>query len=329
MKFAAYRLFADGDAIAGRVTEMSIDDLSPGDVVIRNAFSSVNYKDALAGLGRNKIIRDYPRIGGIDLFGTVTESRDDRFKNGDRVIVHGFGIGVDHDGGHAEYARVRGDWVMPLPEGLTLKDAAVIGVAGYTAALSIHLMELNGLDPSRGPVVVNGATGGVASVAIDMLSTRGYAVTAITGKQDEHDYLRRLGAGEILDRLSIESSGKPLEKPLWAGAVDSLGGEALAWLTRTMRPDGTIAAFGNALGAELHTTVLPFILRGVRLIGVYANSPMALREQIWRRIASDLKPRHLATIAREIGLQDLPEAFQRLVDNRTRGRVVVAFRQTE
>ena len=223
MRLAAYRLFADGDTIAGRVTEMSIDDLSPGDVVIPNAFSSVNYKDALAGLGRNKIIRDYPRIGGIDLFGVVTESRDPRFKSGDRVIAHGFGIGVDHDGGHAEYARVKGDWVMRLPDGLTLKDAAVIGVAGYTAALSIHLMELNGLNPSRGPVVVNGATGGVASVAIDMLSTRGYSVTAITGKQDEHDYLRQLGAHDILDRLSIESSGKPLEKPRWAGAVDSLG----------------------------------------------------------------------------------------------------------
>jgi putative YhdH/YhfP family quinone oxidoreductase len=190
-------------------------------------------------------------------------------------------------------------------------------------------MELNGLDPSRGPVVVNGATGGVASVAIDMLSTRGYAVTAVTGKKEEHDYLRRLGARDILDRLSIESSGKPLERPLWAGAVDSLGGEALAWLTRTMQPDGTIAAFGNALGAELHTTVLPFILRGVRLIGVNANSPMALREQIWRRIAGDLKPRHLATISHEIGLQQLPEAFRRLVDNRTRGRVVVAFHQAE
>lgn len=288
--FEAYRLFADEGKVAGRITKMSVNDLSPGDVVIHNAFSSVNYKDALAAMGRNRIIRDYPRTGGIDLFGTVAESRDSRFKSGDSVVVHGFGIGIDHDGGHAEYARVKSDWVMPLPNGLTLKDAAIIGVAGYTAALSIHLMELNGLAPSSGPVVVNGATGGVASVAIDMLSGRGYSVAAITGKPDEHAYLRQLGASEVIDRLTLQSTGRPLEKPLWAGALDSLGGEALAWLTRTMRPEGVIAAFGNALGQELQTTVLPFILRGVRLIGINANSPMTLRKEIWHRIANDLRP---------------------------------------
>jgi acrylyl-CoA reductase (NADPH) len=277
-------------------------------------------------MGRNRIIRDYPRIGGIDLFGTVAESRDSRFKSGDSVVVHGFGVGIDHDGGHAEYARVKSDWVMVLPNGLTLKDAAIIGVAGYTAALSIHLMELNGLVPSLGPVVVNGATGGVASVAIDMLSGRGYSVAAITGKPDEHAYLRQLGASEVIDRLTLQSTDKPLEKPLWAGALDSLGGEALAWLTRTMQPQGVIAAFGNALGQELQTTVLPFILRGVRLIGINGNSPMTLRKEIWHRIANDLRPRHIADIVDEIALRQLPEAFRRLVENRAKGRIVIALR---
>jgi putative YhdH/YhfP family quinone oxidoreductase len=325
--FKAYRLFAEGGRVSGHVVDIALDELSPGDVVIRNAFASVNYKDALAGLGRNKIIRDYPRIGGIDLFGTVAESRDPRFRSGDSVVVHGFGVGVDHDGGYAEYARVNGDWVMPLPRGLTLQDAAAVGVAGYTAALSIHLMELNGLRPASGPVLVNGATGGVASIAIDMLSGRGYAVTAVTGKTAEHDYLKQLGATDVIDRLSLEpqSSTKPLEKALWAGALDSLGGNALGWLTRTMQPQGVIAAFGNALGQDLHTTVLPFILRGVRLIGINANSPMELRQQIWRRIADDLKPRHLTEIVRHISLAQLPEAFQCLIDNRSRGRIVVVL----
>ncbi len=324
-RFKAYRLFASEDGVTGRVVDLALDELSPGDVVIRNAYSSVNYKDALAGLGRNKIIRQYPRIGGIDLFGTVSDSRDPRFKSGDDVVVHGFGIGVDHDGGHAEYARVPGDWVMPLPQGLSLRDAATIGVAGFTAALSIDLMELNGLHPAAGRIVVNGATGGVASIAIDMLTQRGYEVTAITGKRSEHDYLTGLGASEVIDRVTIGSTTKPLEKELWAGAIDSLGGDALAWLTRTMQPQGVIAAFGNALGPDLHTTVLPFILRGVRLIGVNANSPMPLRQQIWRRIATDLKPKHLANIAREIRLDDLPAAFRSLIDNQSRGRIVVAL----
>jgi len=323
--FKAYRIFSEDGKVTGRVVDTVVDELSPGDVVVHNAYSSVNYKDALAGLGRNKVIRHYPRIGGIDLFGTVIESRDPRFKSGDAVVVHGFGIGIDHDGGFAEYARVQGDWVMPLPPGLTLREAAMIGVAGYTAALSIHLMELNGLQPASGRIVVNGATGGVASVAIDMLSQRGYAVTAITGKRDERDYLIQLGASDVIDRLSLESTNKPLERALWAGALDSLGGDALGWLTRTMQPDGVITAFGNALGQELHTTVLPFILRGVRLIGVNANSPMPLRLDIWRRIASDLKPKHLTRIAREIRLEQLPEVFQRLIDNRSKGRIVVAL----
>jgi putative YhdH/YhfP family quinone oxidoreductase len=324
--FKAFRLFEGRDKPEGRVVTMQVEDLSPGDVVIRTAYSSINYKDALAAHGVNRIIRRLPRIGGIDLAGVVAGSADPRFREGDRVVVHGFGIGVDHDGGHAEFARVSGDWVMPLPEGLSERDAASVGVAGYTAALSIHLMELNGLAPASGKVLVNGATGGVASIAIDMLAARGYAVTAVTGKESERDYLRQLGASEVAAHSSLQMGTRPLEPALWAGAVDSVGGDMLGWLTRTMQPDGVIASFGNAGGIELHTTVLPFILRGARLIGINANSPMALRRTVWDRIAHDLRPRHLATIAHAIRLEELPSAFAQLLERRSRGRTIVDLR---
>ena len=321
--FRAFRLFEGGEKPVGQVVTMQPEELSPGDVLIRTAFSSINYKDALAAHGINRIIRRFPRIGGIDLVGHVAQSRDARFREGDAVIVHGFGVGVDHDGGHAQYARVPADWVLALPRGFTPRDAAICGVAGYTAALSIHLMELNGLSPGSGKVLVNGATGGVASIAIDMLAGRGYPVTALTGKDSERDYLTRLGASEVLSRAALQMGERPLEKPLWAGAVDSVGGEMLAWLTRTMQPDGLIAACGNAGGTDLRTTVLPFILRGVRLIGVNANSPMALRRVVWQRIAQDLKPRHLDAVASAIRLEELPAAFTRLLEGKARGRTIV------
>jgi putative YhdH/YhfP family quinone oxidoreductase len=322
-RFHAYRLFEDQGKVHGRVVEMSVDELSAGEVTLRVAYSSINYKDALAATGQGKIIRAYPRVSGIDLAGTVVSSRDARYREGDEVVVHGFGIGVDTDGGHAQYARVSGDWVLPLPAGLDLLDAATIGVAGYTAALSIHLMELNDLRPESGNVVVSGATGGVGSIAIDMLARRGYQATAITGKDAEHDYLRQLGATEVLSRNSLEMGTRPLEKALWAGAIDSVGGEFLAWLTRSMQPYGTIACFGNAGGAELHTSIIPFILRGVRLLGINANSPMPLRRSVWQRIATDLRPRHLDRIAHLIALEELPAACAQQLKAETRGRTVI------
>ena len=322
-RFHAYRLFEDKGKVSGRMVEMDIDELSAGDVTLRVAYSSINYKDALAATGQGKIIRAYPRIGGIDLAGRVAASGDARFREGDEVIVHGFGIGVDADGGHAEYARVPGDWVLPLPAGVSLLDAATIGVAGYTAALSIHLLELNGLRPGSGAVVVSGATGGVGSIAIDMLSRCGYRTTAITGKDSEHDYLRQLGAAEVLARKSLELGTRALEKPLWAGALDSVGGDFLGWLTRSMQPYGSIACFGNTGGAELHTTVIPFLLRGVRLLGIVANSPMPLRRIVWQRIATDLRPRHLDKIAHIIALEELPAACARQLNAQTRGRTVI------
>jgi putative YhdH/YhfP family quinone oxidoreductase len=321
--FTAFRLYEGAERPDGRLVEMAVDELPPGEVTIRVAYSSINYKDALAAAGINRIVRTFPRIGGIDFTGTVTGSRDERFSEGDEVIVHGFGVGVDHDGGHAQYARVPGDWVMRLPRGLDLLDAATLGAAGYTAGLSLHLMELNGLAPHRGPVVVTGGTGGVASVAIDMLAQRGYPVTAITGKATEQQYLRDLGASAILLRGELEMGRRPLEKGLWAGAVDSVGGETLAWLTRTMQPEGVITSFGNAGGAELNTTVMPFILRGVRLIGVNGNSPMPLREVVWRKIAGEYRPRCLRAIAHVIELGELPDAMARMLRSENRGRAVV------
>ena len=321
----AYRIFNENNKIEGRISNVPVADIGHGEVVFKTAYSSVNFKDALAATGTGgKIIRNFPLIGGIDAAGTILSSSDARFKAGDDIICTSYDMGVAHDGGFSEICRVPADWVVPLPNGLTLFDVMALGTAGYTAGLAVELLELNGLAPNNGKVLVNGATGGVASLAIDMLAALGYSVTAVTGKAAEHDFLRKLGAAEILDRASIDFGIRPLEKPLWAAAFDSVGGEQLAWLTRTMQPQGLIASFGNAGGIELKTSVLPFILRGVRLIGVdSAVTPMPLRRRVWARLASDLKPRHLVDIAQVIGLADLPDYFSRMIKGGIRGRAVV------
>lgn len=321
----AYRIFNENNAISGRVTELPVADIGHGAVVFRNAYSSVNFKDALAATGAGgRIIRNYPLIGGIDAAGTVISSSDARCKVGDEIICTSYDMGVAHDGGFAQICRVPADWVVPLPQGLTLFDAMALGTAGYTAGLAVELLELNGMAPNNGKVLVNGATGGVASLVIDMLAAKGYSVTAITGKAAGHEFLRKLCAAEILDRATLEMGTRPLEKPLWAAAFDAVGGEQLAWLTRTMQPQGLIASFGNAGGIELKTSVLPFILRGVRLIGVdSAATPMPLRRRVWGRLASDLKPRHLGEIAQVIGLADLTDYFGRMLKGEICGRTVV------
>jgi len=320
-----YRIFNENNKIEGRITDVPVADIGRGEVVFKTAYSSVNFKDALAATGvGGKIIRNYPLIGGIDAAGTVVSSSDGRFKPGDEVICTSYDMGVAHDGGFSTICRVPADWVVPLPQGLSLFDAMALGTAGYTAGLAVELLELNGMAPNNGKVLVNGATGGVASLAIDMLAAKGYGVTAITGKAAAHEFLRQLGAAEILDRNSMELGTRPLEKPLWAAAFDSVGGEQLGWLTRTLLPQGLIASFGNAGGIELNTTVLPFILRGARLIGVdSATTPMPLRRRVWGRLASDLKPRHLADIAHVISLTDLPDYFARMLKGDIRGRAVV------
>lgn len=323
--FKAFRIHDENDRIAGRVEAIGLDDLSPGEVVFRIAYSSVNYKDALAATGTGgKIIRSYPLVGGIDAAGTVVSSSDARVKPGDEVICTSYDMGVAHNGGYAGYCRAPADWIVPLPQGLTLYEAMALGTAGYTAGLAIELLELNGLAPGNGTVLVNGATGGVATLAIDMLARNGYAITAVTSKAAEGDFLKALGAREIVLRESLQMGERPLEKPLWAAAFDSVGGEQLAWLTRTTQPEGLIASFGNAGGIELQTTVLPFILRGVRLIGINsATTPMALRRRVWARLATDLKPRHLDRIAYTIGLAALPGQFKKLLKGEARGRAVV------
>jgi acrylyl-CoA reductase (NADPH) len=323
-RFKALRVFEDAGKISSRLVDASIDELSPGDVVIRAAYSTVNYKDALAATGKGKIIRRFPQIGGIDVSGTVASSADDRFKTGDPVLVTGYDLGQAHDGGYAAYVRVPANWIVPIPHSLTLSDAMAIGTAGFTAGLSVVEMERNGLTPSMGPVIVTGATGGVGSIAVQNLAAAGYKVTALTGKEQEADYLRTLGASDVVARGTLQMGTRPLEKSTWAGAVDPVGGDILAWLTRTMMYGGCIASSGLTAGAELHTTVMPFILRGVKLLGIESSMcPMDRRLEVWNRLATDLKPQHLKTMAQEIGLDDLPGAFETLLRGGARGRYVV------
>ncbi len=326
-KFRACRIFEEDGKSKGRLVDMTLDELDAGEVVIRTAYSSVNFKDALTGTGAGKVVRRFPCVGGIDGCGTVVTSSDGRFKAGDEVICTSYDLGVGHDGGYAGMMRVRADWVVPLPRGLSLFEAMAIGTAGYTSALGIHLLEHNGMTPGGGKVVVNGATGGCASLAISMLANLGYKVTAVTGKSAEHDYLKSIGAAEVLGREALPAGTRPLEKAAWAAGFDSVGGDQLSAMIRSMQPHGSIASFGNAGGIELHTTVLPFILRGVRLIGIdSAATPMALRQTVWSRLAGDLKPPNLKTIATTITLDDLPVTFEKMLKQQSRGRTVVQIR---
>jgi len=323
-KFKAYRIFEENGKGQGRLVDLTLDELDAGEVVIKVAYSSVNFKDALAGTGAGKIVRRYPCVGGIDSSGTVVSSSDSRFKPGDEVICTSYDFAMSHDGGYAGYARVPAAWVVALPPGLTLFDAMAIGTAGYTSALAVHLLEHNGMTPEQGKVVVNGATGGCASIAIDMLAGRGYKITAVTGKESEHAYLRKIGAAEVVGREVLKLGTRPMEKGVWAAAFDSVGGEQLSALTRSMQQGGLIASFGNAGGIELNMTVLPFILRGVRLIGVDSGyTPMDVRRRVWARLGSDLKPRHLTDIVRTITLDQLPATFAAMLKQETKGRVVV------
>jgi acrylyl-CoA reductase (NADPH) len=321
--FKAYLIRHDADGIRGATADLSEQDLDAGDVDLALSHASINFKDALAATGRAPIIRRFPCVGGIDAVGTVTASRSPRFQPGDAVIVHSHGFGVSHHGGYAQRARVPADWVNRIPAGMTPLQAITIGVAGYTAALAVELMELNGLRPDKGRVLVNGASGGVASVAIDLLAQRGFEVVAATRKLAERDYLLGLGATEVVDAASLPQGRRPLESALWQGAVDSLGGEPLAMLTRTMQRDGVIASIGNAAGVEFATTVMPFILRGVRLVGVNSDNDTALREHLWQRLGSDLHPQRLDRIAQVHPFADLPRMIGEVADGRIRGRTII------
>jgi NADPH2:quinone reductase len=323
--FRAYRIHEIERRIVARFDELTLDDLGPGDVVVRVEYSDINYKDALAATGAGRILRRYPLVGGIDLAGVVVGSRDPRYTAGQQVLVTGCGLSETHDGGYAEYARVSGEWVIPLPAGMSTMDAMKIGTAGFTAALAVHQMEHNGQAPHNGPVVVTGATGGVGSIAINMLAGRGYEVVAVSGKPEADDYLRELGAARILRRQEIDPGTRPMEKALWAGAVDNVGGDLLAWLTRTVDQWGNIASVGLAGGPELKTTVMPFILRGVNLLGINSVlTPRATRLAVWGRIAGDLRPAKLDRICTKVvPFADMPAYFDDYLQGRVTGRTVV------
>jgi acrylyl-CoA reductase (NADPH) len=324
-KFKAFRVFNEEGKVQARTVDLDLDELDPGEIVIRTAWSSVNFKDALAATGAGKIIRRFPCVGGVDGCGTVVSSSDARFKPGDSVICTSYDVGVSHDGGYAEFMRMPAAWVVPLPRGMTLYESMALGTAGYTAGLAVVRMEHEGLKPANGPVIVTGATGGVGSVAIDILAGAGYHVVAFTGKESETDYLKALGAKEIILRTSLDLGKiKPLDKATWAGAVDNLGGEVLSWLASTMQVGGTLASIGLAASHTFNTTVMPFILRGVSLLGVDSvNTPMPLRQKVWQRLATDLKPRHLETMTTNIGLDQLPAVFERILKGQIKGRTVV------
>jgi acrylyl-CoA reductase (NADPH) len=323
--FQALRVHQVEKATQSRLETIQLDDLSAGAVVIRVAYSSLNYKDALAVTGKGRIMRGFPRVAGIDLSGVVESSGDPACKPGDKVLVTGCNIGESLDGGLAEYARVPASAVVPLPQGLSLWEAMALGTAGFTAALALRRMLENHQAPELGPIAVTGPTGGVGSVAINLFTRAGFKVAAITGKKSSEDYLRGLGAGEVLDRTSLELGSKPLESARWGGAVDNLGGETLAFLTRTVQPWGNIACIGLAQGPGLNTTVMPFILRGVSVLGIHSvECPRPWRLAIWERLSTDWKPPQLRSIApRTIGLEEVPKACEAIITGQVQGRSVV------
>ncbi|UVI31693.1 acrylyl-CoA reductase family protein [Paenibacillus spongiae] len=317
---------SEDGSIDAKIREMNLEDLPSGDVTIRVLYSSLNYKDALAVSPDSRIVKNYPIIPGIDLAGVVTESRDERYGPGDEVIVTGYGLGVAHHGGFSELARVPGDWIVPRPQGLTLQEAMALGTAGFTAALSIHRLEANGLAPSQGTVLVTGATGGVGSLAVAMLARGGYDIAASTGKENSRSYLRELGAASIVNRSELNPDNPPpLNKQRWAAAIDPVGGPSLAYILSALQYGGSVAVSGLTGGAQLPATVYPFILRGVNLLGIDSvYCPEPLRRQLWDRMAAELKPDGLlSTISSVIALADVPDILQAILSGRHTGRTIV------
>ncbi len=318
----------ESNRVVGVVKAVSEDKLDAGDVTVRVACSSLNYKDALAATGTAKVIERYPCIPGIDLAGEVVASTDNRFRVGDRVLATGYGLGAYHHGGFSERARVPGNWLEHVPESLDFQDAMALGTAGYTAALSIEKMERNGLRPGAAPVIVTGATGGVGSLVISMLAQRGYEVVALTRKAGEESYLAKLGAVDVVPFSDLDlDSSKLLRAGKWSGAVDLVGGNVLGWLVSTMMQSGVIASVGNAAGLSIQSNVLPFILRGVSILGIHSGSPEPEpRKLIWDRLATDLKPAGLREMTNVIELQDLTIFSERLLAGELKGRHVLKIR---
>lgn len=323
--FRAFRINDDEDGYRAELIEQSLDDQSEGDVVIEVAYSSVNFKDALAGTGKGKILRKFPLNGGIDAAGIVVRSENADFSEGDEVLITGSGLSETRDGGYSEYLRVPSDWLIPLPEALTLHEAMILGTAGFTAALGLWRMEANGQTPDMGAIAVTGASGGVGSLAVDIYSAAGYQVSAISGKEDEFEWLHELGAAQCISRHDLYWPESPLASAQFAGALDNVGGDMLSGLTRVIQPWGNIASCGMAGGIGLNTTVMPFIIRGITLLGINsAGCPYSIRKELWERLAGAWRPRHLDRIAAPtVDLDTLPDAFERLLEGRARGRIVV------
>jgi acrylyl-CoA reductase (NADPH) len=307
------------------IKNISLNHLPAGEVLIKVSYSSINYKDGLASIPEGKIVRSYPFVPGIDLAGVVVSSEDPRYSEGDQVIATSYEIGVSHYGGYSEYARIPADWIVPLPAGLSLKESMIFGTAGLTAALSVQRLEKNGLSPEKGKVLVSGATGGVGSIAVAILAKRGYDVVASTGKESEHDYLHKLGAKEVVSRDEVYNGKvKALDKQLWAGAVDPVGGESLAAILSKIHYNGSVAVSGLTGGGNVPTTVFPFILRGINLLGIDSvYCPMEIRKPLWERMASDFKPEVLESISKEINLEELPATLPLILQGQARGRFIV------
>ena len=325
-KFKAFLVTQQDKGVKAEFTQLALEDLDPGEVVVRVAYSDVNYKDALVATGKGRILLRPSCVGGIDLAGTVVSSTDPAFAKGDAVLAVGHEIGVKHHGGYAEYARIPARWAVKLPKGMTLWEAMAFGTAGYTAGLAIVKMEHNGLHPAGGPVIVNGATGGVGSIAIAALAKLGYHVVALTGKAEQGDYLKALGAKEIKLRSELDLAKiRPLDKATWHGAVDNLGGEVLAWMASTMKFNGVIASIGLAASHKLDTTVMPFILRGAMLLGINSTDAPSpeLERKVWDRLGSDMKPAGLKQMARTIPFAELPSVFGDYIEAKVTGRIVV------
>ncbi len=324
----AYVVSQDGDQVQGEVTTLGTDQLPAGEVTIEVAYSSLNYKDGLACIPKGGIVRNYPHIPGIDAAGSVVESQDPAFSVGDQVLITGYDLGVGHFGGFAEYVRVPALWVVKTPDNLSNYEAMALGTAGFTAAMCLLAMERNGSTPAQGPVLVTGATGGVGSVAVNILAQKGYTVAASTGKTDQHDYLRELGASEILSREDVsvtDERPRPLLKGVWAGGVDTVGGSTLSYLIRTMNVAGNIALCGLVGGPNFNGTVIPFLLRGVNLLGIDSVAcPMPYRQEIWQRLATDLKPNNLQQMSQVISLDDVTGAVGEILQGKVKGRILVA-----
>ena len=325
--FEAFRIHSDDAGYRSGIEQVSIDDLAPGEIVVRVAHSSVNFKDALAGTGKGKILRRFPLVGGIDLAGHVVASSAPAFREGDEVLVTGCGLSETRDGGYSQYARIEAKWAVPLPAGLSLRESMILGTAGFTAALALLRMQDNRQTPALGPLAVTGATGGVGSLAVDIFSSAGYAVHAISGKPEHADYLKAIGAGEVLDRDALATT-RPMESARFGGGLDNVGGPMLVSLLAQTEPYGNVASAGLAASADLHATVMPFIIRGVSLLGVAsAGTARDIRDEVWRRLASDWKPRHLERICtRETGLDGLPAVFDGMLAGGSFGRTLVTFR---